>query len=56
MSKTIYIRKRPAGHGVVVKPLHPGANNLGPMTKAQAVAYANTLNARLGFPIVDQSA
>lgn len=52
---TIFIRERPAGWGVVVKPLLRGANNLGPLTHDEAAAYAETLREAHGFPVVDEA-
>ena len=55
MSRTIFIRHRPAGCGVVVKPHHPGANDLGPFTYAEARAYADKLHEQHGYPVEDET-
>ncbi len=53
--QTIYIRQRPAGWGVVIKPLLPGANDLGPLSRTKARAYAKKLAEQHGFPIVEEA-
>lgn len=52
--RTIFIRQRPAGWGVVVKPFLPGASALGPFSLTAARKYAKKLEAQHGFPIEEE--